>query len=160
MEGQFNVFQCLVAKFWKTGSVADAYKGRHRSSFCIIPENIQSLREQHEKSPRKSTCCLLQETGISRKSFLRIFDDDLKLFPYKIQILQRQTDRNKAEQETFCKDIIQRIENDPSLLDLNDLNDVDHCGLCAASATIAVSQKSFLHINCESMHMSIRILSD
>ena len=152
--------QYLVAKFWKTGSVADAYKGRHRSSFCIIPENIQNLREQHEESPRKSTCCLSQETGISRKSFLRIFHDDLKLFPYKIQILQRQTDRNKAEQETFCKDIIQRIENDPGLLDLNDLNDVDHCGLCAASATIAVSQKSFLYINCESMHMSIRILSD
>ena len=89
--------------------------------------------------PRKSTCCLSQETGILRKSFLRILHDDLKLFPYKIQILQRQTDQNKAEWETFCKDIIQRIENDPSLLDLDDLNDVDHCGLCAASATFAVS---------------------
>ena len=153
--------QCLVAKFWKTGSVADACKGQHRSSFCIIPENIQNLRECHEEFPRKSTCYLSQETGVSRKSFLRIFYDDLKLFPYKIQILQRRTDQ-KAEQEqgTFCKDIIQRIENDPGLLDLNDLNDVDHCGLCAASATIAVSQKSFLYINCESMHMSIRILSD
>ena len=88
---------------------------------------------------RKSTCCLSQETGILRKSFLRILHDDLKLFPYKIQILQRQTDQNKAGRETFCKYIIQRIENDPSLLDLNDLNNVDHCGLCAASATLAVS---------------------
>ena len=128
-----------MAKFWKTGSVADACKGQHCSSFCIIPENIRNLRECHEESPRKSTCYLSQETGILRKSFLRILHDDLKLFPYKIQILQRQTDQNKAEWETFCKDIIQRIENDPSLLDLDDLNDVDHCGLCAASATFAVS---------------------
>ena len=71
---------------------------------------------------------------------MRILHDDLKLFPYKIQILQRQTDQNKAERETFCKDIIQRIENDPGLLDLNDLIDVDHCGLCAASATLAASR--------------------
>ena len=141
MQERFWQKQCTWWKdqFWKTGSVADDHKGWHCSSFGIIPENIQNLWECHEESSRKSTCCLSQETGILRKSFLRILHDDLKLFPYKIQILQRQTDQNKAEWETFCKDIIQRIENDPSLLDLDDLNDVDHCGLCAASATFAVS---------------------
>ena len=83
MEGQFS----LVAKFRKTGSVADAHKRRHRSSFGIIPENIQNLRERHEECPRKSTRSLSQETGISRTSVLRILHDDLKLFAYKIQIL-------------------------------------------------------------------------
>ena len=119
--------------------MADAHKGQH-PSFSIIPENIQNLQEPHEESPRKATCRLSQETYVSRKPFLRILHNDLKLFPYKIQILQRQTDQNKAERETFCKDIIQRIENDPGLLDLNDLIDVDHCGLCAASATLAASR--------------------
>ena len=57
----------------------------------------------------------------------------VKLFPYKIQILQRQTDQNKAERETSAK-------NDAGLLDLNHLNDVDHCGLCGASATLPVSR--------------------
>ena len=70
---------------------------------------------------------------------MRILHDYLKLFSYKIQILQRQTSPNKAERETFCKYIIQRIENDSSLLDLKDLNNVNHCGLCAASAALAVS---------------------
>ena len=51
-----------------------------------------------------------------------------------------QTDQNKAERKTFCEDISQRIENDPGLLDLNDFNDVDHCGLCGVSATLPVSQ--------------------
>ena len=90
--------------------------------------------------PRKSTRRLSQENGISKTSVLRILHDDLKLFPYKIQILQRQTDQNKAERETFCGDISQRIENDHGLLDLNDLNDVDQCGLCWASATLPASR--------------------
>ena len=130
----------MVAKFCKTGSVADAHKDRDRPSLGIIPENIQNLLERHEDFPRKSTHHLSQETGILRTSVLRILHDDLKVFPYKIQNLQRQTDQNKAERETFCKDISQRIENGPGLLDLNDLNDVDHCGLCGASATLPVSQ--------------------
>ena len=87
-----RTIQHFVAKFRKTGTVADGHKGRHRLSFGIIPENIQNLWERHEESPRKSTRCLSQETGISRKTVLRILHDDLKLFPYKIQILQRQTD--------------------------------------------------------------------
>ena len=81
--------------------------------------------------------------AVSDKKLLfreRQFCDDVKLFPYKIQILWRQTDQNKAEGETFCEDIRQRIENDPGLLDLNDLNNVDHCGLCGASATLPVSR--------------------
>ena len=118
-----------MAKFQKTGSVADAHKGQECSSLSTIPENIQNLRQRHEDFHRKSTVCLSKETGILRTSVLTILYDNLKLFPYKIQILQRQTDQNKAERETFCEDISQRIENDPGLLDLNDLNDVDHCGL-------------------------------
>ena len=100
-----RTIQRLVAKFWKTASVVDDHKGRDRSSFGIIPENIQNLRERHEDFPRKSTHHLLQETGVSRTSVLRILHDDLKHFPYKIQILQRQTDQNKAEPETYWEDI-------------------------------------------------------
>ena len=135
-----RTIQRLVAKFRKTGSVADANNDRHCSSFAIIPENIQNLREHHGESPRKSTRRLSQETGISRTSVLRILHNELKLFCYKIQILQRQTDQNKAERETFCEDISQRNENDPGLLDLNDLNHVDHSGHGGASATRPVSR--------------------
>ena len=67
-----------MAKFRKTRSVVDAQKGQDRSSFGIIPENIQNLRERHEDFPRKSTRRLSQETGISRTSVLRILHDDLK----------------------------------------------------------------------------------
>ena len=135
-----RTIQRFVVKFRETGSVADAHKGRDRSSFGIIPENIQDLRDCHEEFPRKSTRCLLQEIGISRTSVLRILHCDLKLFPYIIQVLQRQTDQNKSERELCCEDISQRTENDPGLLDLNDLNDADHCSHFEASAALPVSR--------------------
>ena len=53
-----SIIQRLVAKFRKTKNVADAHKDRHRSSFSIIPENIQDFRRRLEESPRKSTRCL------------------------------------------------------------------------------------------------------
>ena len=132
-----RTIQRLVAKFRKT----DARKPR---SF-IVRHNSWEYSEFTGTPwgfPRKSTRRLSQENGISKTSVLRILHDDLKLFPYKIQILQRQTDQNKAERETFCEDISQRIENDPGLLDLNDLKNVDHCGLCGTSATLPVSRNS------------------
>ena len=93
-----RTIQRLVAKFQKKGSVADAHKGQDRSSFGIIPKNIQNLRECQEDFPRN---VFQKKAGILRTSFLRIFHDDLQLFPYKIQILHRQTEQNKAEQETI-----------------------------------------------------------
>ena len=148
-----RTIQQLVAKFRKTGSVADAEKGQDSWSFGIIPDNIQNLRESHEEFPRKSTRRLLQETGISRTLVLRILHDDLELFPYKIQICQRQADQNKAERETFCKDVSQRTENDPRWLDLNDLNDVHHCGPCGASAPRNI-EFSFYQVHCPCQNLS------
>ena len=87
------------------------------------------MREHLEESPRKSSRHLSQKTGISRTSVLRILHDHLKHFPYKIQILQRQTGHNKAEQETLCEDINQRIENIPGLLDLIFVSDEALCHL-------------------------------
>ena len=100
-----RTIQRLVAKFRKTGSVSDSHNDRHCSSFGIIAENFQNLREHHGESPRKLTRRLSEETGISRTSVLKILHDDLKLFRCKIQILQRQTGQTKVERETFCEDI-------------------------------------------------------
>ena len=135
-----RTIQRLVDKFRETGSLAEAHKGSScQHSSAIIPKNIQNLQEHLEESPRKSTRHLSQKTGISRTSVLRILHDHLKHFPYKIQILQRQTGHNKAEQETLCEDINQRIENNPGLLDLIFVSDEAHCHLNG-------------HINKQDMH--------
>ena len=46
-----RTIQRLLAKFQKTGSVVDAHKGRYRSSFGIVPENIQNFWEHHNNPP-------------------------------------------------------------------------------------------------------------
>ena len=120
----------LVAKFREIGNVVNANKGHSgRPLSARTPNNIQTVRERLEESPRKSTRRLSQEVGISRTSVVRILHTDLQLFPYKIQVLQSQTDRNKAERLAFCQDISQRIENDPGLLDLIFFSDEAHCHL-------------------------------
>jgi len=81
----------LVAKFRKTGSVENANKGRSsRPRTVKTSNNVQNLWERLEESSRKSKSRLSQEVGISRSFVMRILHDDLMLFPYKIQILQRQ----------------------------------------------------------------------
>lgn len=120
----------LVAKFRETGSVRNDQKGNSgRPRSATNQENIEVVRERLEASPRKSTRRLSQETAISRSSVLRIIHKELNAFPYKIQILQQQTDRNKAERQTFCEDISERIENDHGLLDLIFFSDEAHCHL-------------------------------
>ena len=47
-----RTIQRLVAKLQKTGSVAYAQKGRDRSSFGIILENIHNLWEDREDLSR------------------------------------------------------------------------------------------------------------
>ena len=100
----------LVAKFRETGSVANANKVCNgRPCSVKTPNNDQNLRKRFEESFRKSTR-LSQEVGLSRLSAMRILPDDLQLFPYKIQMLQRQTDDNKAKRLAFCQDISQKLK--------------------------------------------------
>ena len=135
---------CVRVSFYQINFLFHFIKKRHQHRG--FPVNIAKflrttiLINIRDGCPRKSTFRLSQETGVSRTSVLRILHDEIKLFPYNIQILQRQTDENKAERETFCEDISQRIENNPGLLDLNDLNNVGHRGFCGASVTLPVSQ--------------------
>ena len=64
-----RTIQCLVAKFWEKGSVADdhiCHSGQHCSA--IIPGNIQNLWKRLEEFSRKSTHLLSQETGEEKGS--------------------------------------------------------------------------------------------
>ena len=64
----------------------------------------------------------------------------LSSFLTKLKSCRGKPIKIKQNEKPFCEDISQIIENDPGLLDLSNLNDVDHCGLCGASATLPVSQ--------------------
>ena len=88
------------------------------------PAIVQTVRKHLERSPIKSTRQLSQEVGISRATVQRIIQYDFKLFPYKVQVLQKQTDLNKREC-VECFQISERIENNPGVLNLVLFSDED-----------------------------------
>ena len=90
------------------------------------PAHIQDVRAQLQQSPCKSIRRLSQQVGMSSRSVCRIIHDDLKLFPYKVQILQAQTQANKTERYEFDQKTSKRIENDPQLLDCLLFSDEAH----------------------------------
>ena len=55
-----------------------------------------------------------------------IIHNDLKLFPHKVQIIEKQTDANKQERSEFCHSISERIENNPDDLGLILFSDKAH----------------------------------
>ena len=87
---------------------------------ATTPAHVQDARACLEALPRKSTRRLSQEVGVSRTSVRRIIHKDLKLFPYKVHILQAQTQANKHVLKRYevCTEISERIENNPDLLDV------------------------------------------
>ena len=79
----------------------------------ITDANVYEVRKLFEESPRESTWPLSQEVDISRTTVHRVIHNDLKLFPYKLQIHQTQTNVNKEEKSEFFQTISERIENNP-----------------------------------------------
>jgi len=71
--------------------------------------HIVSAKQRLELSPRKSTRRLFHRTDLSGSSVMRIVHQDLRLFLHKIQILQLQTNANKAEKRAFGQTTSQRI---------------------------------------------------
>jgi len=54
---------------------------------------------------------------LSRSSVMRMKHEDLHLFTHTTQILQLQTDANKAERRAFGQTISQQIEANPDFMD-------------------------------------------
>ena len=80
-----------ISKFKATGTVLSINKkaaattsGRKTTSRTL--GNIEALRTSVGRSPKKSIRRRSQELGISYASVQRIFNVDLRLYPYRIQI--------------------------------------------------------------------------
>ena len=55
---------------------------------------------------------------MSTTTVQKIIHNDLKLVPYKVQILPEQTDANKEERSEFCQTISEGTGNNPGDLGL------------------------------------------
>lgn len=92
----------IVQKFERLGTVADAPRtGRPRCSRS--EENVSTLRVMLMNSPEKSVRRSSSETGIPRTCIHDILKKDLKLFPYKIQIMQKLSITDQVQRLDFCR---------------------------------------------------------
>ena len=109
----------LVKKFEEDGSVAN--KSAPGPVFTArTPHNIAKIQKKIEESPRHSQRMISRKKKISKSTVRRILVDDLSLFPYKIQVLQKQSKNNKKQRRDYAKRISQMIED--GILDIRKIH--------------------------------------
>ncbi|GBM69071.1 hypothetical protein AVEN_275702-1 [Araneus ventricosus] len=102
----------LIQKFERTGSVCDDMFGNVGRPLSVkTPEKIERTRQVFERSPRTSIRKAAQQVGIKRESVRQIVVADLQLFPYKIQIHQRLSQRSVEQRLEFANTIVEMIDN-------------------------------------------------
>ena len=91
------------------------YSGRPKSSRSQA--NIDAVRDSVGHSPRKSLRHHSQELAISRESIRRMLVQDLHLYPYRIQIKHKLTQRDNYIRVVMCRWFCDKIDKDPDFLD-------------------------------------------
>ena len=99
--------------FLETGSVAKKHGGGRKS---VSEDNVQRISETFHRSPRKSIRRASQELAIPKSTVHRVVRKHLKLYAYKLQILQALKPNDRPQRAAFATDMLERIDNDPNFL--------------------------------------------
>ena len=87
------------------------------------PEAVEETRQLYTQHPRTSLRIAAQILGMGRTSVSTILHDELKLFPYKVQIQQPLTPANIEKRLQFVNEILVAIDDktiDPNLIYFTD----------------------------------------
>ncbi|KAI6651365.1 hypothetical protein LOD99_5332 [Oopsacas minuta] len=99
----------IVRRFEENGNVVDtARPGPCQTMRTLI--NIEKVKRKLADSPHRSSRRLSRELQLSRTAVRRMLVDDLNLFSYKIQILQKQSTVQKENRLTFAKLVAGKVE--------------------------------------------------
>ena len=99
--------------FLETGSVAKKHGGGRKS---VSEDNVQRISETFLRSPRKSIRRASQELAIPKSTVHRVVRKRLKLYAYKLQLLQALKPNDRPQRAAFATDMLERIDNDPNFL--------------------------------------------
>ena len=105
-----RAIQRLVAKFRKTGSVADAHKGLDRLSFSIIPENIHNLRKCHEDFPKNQYTFFHKKLAFQEHQFWGSSMMTLSSFLTKFWSCRGKLIKIKQNKKHFVKISVNRLK--------------------------------------------------
>ena len=82
----------------ETGNVLQK-KGAGRPQ---ISEEIESVREAYTRSPRKSICGISTQLRIQRSTIHKVLHRNLRIYAYKVQLLQGLMAEDKLRQKEFA----------------------------------------------------------
>ena len=95
----------IIKKFERSGCVCnDKRSGRPRS--VRSEENIAQISALLETDSSSSVRMIASETGIKRESVRKILRKDMKLKPYKVNILHELLAQDFLRREQFCREML------------------------------------------------------
>lgn len=98
---------------FETGSV---YLAKHfRTKTATGQDAVNSVQQHFEDNPHSSTRRAANALNMSRTTVHRILKD-LKWHPYKVKIVQKLFEEDKANRLSFARDELDRISSDPAHL--------------------------------------------
>jgi hypothetical protein len=120
-----NTILHYVQAFREQGSVGD----KPRLGPCLkvrTDEKILIVRDALNKSPNKSLRRLSQQVEISISSVYRIVKRDLRLYPYKIQLVQTLMPNDYSERIQFSQWLLQSVSENSSFIENLFMSDEAH----------------------------------
>ena len=78
----------------------------------ISAENIDSVRQAFSRSPVKSICTAAKELELPLTTVHKAVHKRLRLYGYKVQMLQRLWPKDKPKRKEFADNMLQRIFED------------------------------------------------
>ena len=97
----------------ETGSVLDAVRSGRPRTFS---ENIERVRQAFSRSPIKSLRSAARELELPSTTVHKVQHKRLRLYAYKVQMLQRLQPNDKPKRKEFADNMLQRISEDEEFL--------------------------------------------
>ena len=100
-------------KFMETGTVFDAGRSeRPRTS----EENIENVSQAFRCSPMKSIRTAARQLELPHSTMHKVLHKNLRLYAYKVQMLQALQPNNMPGQKEFAVNMLQQISEDEAFL--------------------------------------------
>ena len=97
----------------ETGTVFDTRRsGRPRT----FEENIERVRQSFQRSPMKSIRTAARQLKLPRSTVHKVLHKNLRLYAYKVQMLQALQPNDMPRQKEFAVNMLQRISEDEAFL--------------------------------------------
>jgi hypothetical protein len=100
-------------KFLETGSVLKGHGGGRQR---VSDEKVENVRQAFVRSPRKSIRRASRELQMPPATVHKVLRKRLRLYAYKVQILQELKPEDKPRRHNFACDMLDRIGRDPNFL--------------------------------------------